>query len=352
MIHSTHRYVASAVSEQGKPLGNLLLSPVFEQAAECAYFAGVRKGQLPARMRHADARVTPVWDVVKREPYVDGLCFEFSGEGDANYSSAISSGYLQPDVADASTALVNAGTLAPGEQFHYSICAFPGSSDDRVLTLGEEFTVESTPQSLLLVEGSLSDFENARVAAIDPHCDGEMPVFIDHRVMEEAKIHCRRAGAVEVGGLLIGYLVEDPESPEVFVHVSAQIPATHTLAGAAHLTFTAETWAAARSAITLRDRGEIYTGWWHYHPNFCIHCPAEKRRLCVMAKPFFSPEDCSLHKTVFGRAFDIALLLSDLGEHISADLFGWQAGCIGARGYATIESRDIPNHTLTEQEID
>lgn len=70
-----------------------------------------------------------------------------------------------------------------------------------------------------------------------------------------------------------------------------------------------------------------------------------------MAKPFFSPEDRSLHKAVFGRAFDIALLLSDLGEHVSADLFGWQAGRIDARGYATIDSRDIPTHTPTQQEI-
>jgi len=351
MIQSSHRYVASAVSEQGKQLGNLPLSPDFGQAAECAYLTGVRRGLLPARMRHTDAQVTPVWDSEKHEPHVAGLRFDFGSAGGAKFSFEISSGYLQSDVADASSALVNSGALAPGELLHYSICAFPGNGDDSISTRAEQFTVESTPPPLVLVDGSLADFENARMATVDPRQGGEIPVFIDHRVIEEAKILARHAGSVEVGGVLIGHLVGDPARPEVFVHISAQIPATHTVAGAAHLTFTAETWAAARSAITLRDRGEIYTGWWHFHPHFCARCPAERRRQCVMAKPFFSPEDRCLHKTVFGRAFDVALLLSDLGEHISADLFGWQAGRIEARGYATIDSGHIRDRTLTEQEI-
>jgi hypothetical protein len=41
-----------------------------------------------------------------------------------------------------------------------------------------------------------------------------------------------------------------------------------------------------------------------------------------------------LHRTVFGRAFDIALLLSELGgSEPSYDLFGWRQGMIVARGF-------------------
>jgi hypothetical protein len=165
-------------------------------------------------------------------------------------------------------------------------------------------------------------------------------VFIDASVLAEAAELARQADDVETGGILVGQLHRDTELTEIFARVNAQIPASHTRSSRTSLTFTPQTWAAVRAAIALRAQDEIYLGWWHYHPHFCKNCPAERRGNCVLSKPFFRDEDCALHRTIFGRAFDIALLLSELGgSEPSYDLFGWRQGMIVARGFHALSCR-------------
>mgnify|MGYP006915253084 CR=1 FL=1 len=56
-----------------------------------------------------------------------------------------------------------------------------------------------------------------------------------------------------------------------------------------------------------------------------------------MASPFFSAEDCLLHRVVFPSAFATALLLSDHGGlDVRASLFGWRDGMVAARGFHRI----------------
>ena len=53
----------------------------------------------------------------------------------------------------------------------------------------------------------------------------------------------------------------------------------------------------------------------------------------MLSRPFFSRDDCELHRTVFDTAFSIALLLSNIGETLPrCDWFGWRNGGITARG--------------------
>ena len=53
----------------------------------------------------------------------------------------------------------------------------------------------------------------------------------------------------------------------------------------------------------------------------------------VPTKPFFSQDDRALHRAVFQGAFNVALLVSDLGDDLSVDLFGWRGGEIAQRGF-------------------
>ena len=51
-------------------------------------------------------------------------------------------------------------------------------------------------------------------------------------------------------------------------------------------------------------------------------------------QPFFSRDDIALHRTVFPGAFNIAVLLSDLGDpDFRCDVFGWRFGMMMSRGY-------------------
>ena len=85
----------------------------------------------------------------------------------------------------------------------------------------------------------------------------------------------------------------------------------------------------------------LIAGWWHAHPFFCKRCPVRRRRRCALSRPVFSTDDRALHRAVFGRGFDLALLLSDLGTaRPSCDLFGWRRGVIAARGFYVLGNRD------------
>jgi len=156
--------------------------------------------------------------------------------------------------------------------------------------------------------------------------------------MEEASTRSRDAGGVETGGILVGRLHRSKGQPEVFLEVTAMLPAPHTASESQRLTFTHETWSAVQNALELRRSNEIQLGWFHYHPRFCSKCPEEAQKRCAYARPFFSGEDVHMHRTVFPRAFHIALLLSDLGgPELDASLFGWSQGVVTNRGFHILE---------------
>jgi proteasome lid subunit RPN8/RPN11 len=169
-------------------------------------------------------------------------------------------------------------------------------------------------------------------------------VLVPAHVLDEILAHARQAGDVETGGILVGHLRRTPgASRELYVEVTAQVPALHAESQTAKLTFTAETWSEAQSFLELRGRDELMVGWWHLHPHFCKACPPESRSDCVFARDFFSTEDVHLHRTCFSRAWQIALLASDHGgPEPSIALFSWRNGSVVQRGFDVLadESRD------------
>jgi hypothetical protein len=144
----------------------------------------------------------------------------------------------------------------------------------------------------------------------------------------------------ETGGILAGHLHRDGSRPEVFLEVTAQIPATHAPSELCKLTFTPETWAAADAALRLRNKQEIYVGWWHSHParQWCDECPEEKRSACRVTGEFFSAHDESLHRCCFPRGYSLALVISDsYSTGLTAPLFGWRNGLIVPRGFFILD---------------
>jgi hypothetical protein len=163
----------------------------------------------------------------------------------------------------------------------------------------------------------------------------DAPVFIPRQVFEEASAITRQAGAKETGGILIGHLRRDPEAAEIFLEVTAQIPARDAEADLTSLKFTPEVWTEVRAAIELRRRGEIMLGWWHSHPvrEWCRECPIERQQKCAMASEFFSAHDRHLHRTVFPGAHSIALVANDTAtDEVTFSAFGWRRGVIEPRG--------------------
>jgi hypothetical protein len=164
----------------------------------------------------------------------------------------------------------------------------------------------------------------------------DIPVFIPQRVLDEVESLTRAAGSMETGGILIGHLYHDPSLPDIAVVVTAQIPAQHTESQTTKLTFTAETWTSVQAALDLRRSGELMVGWFHSHPSFAFckpECTPERRAKCALQKPFLSAEDLLLHRAVFPKAWQLALLCNHADAGLEHVLFGWRQGLIKRRSF-------------------
>lgn len=129
------------------------------------------------------------------------------------------------------------------------------------------------------------------------HCALSLPA-------REAIMAHARSASTEVGGLLLGEVYE--EQARFLVSVALALPAHHTEASLAYLTFTGETWLdliARRAAYP-----ELKTvGWYHSHPGMGV---------------FFSSSDLFIHRNFFGdQPWYIALVIDPLSGELG--VFGW-----------------------------
>jgi proteasome lid subunit RPN8/RPN11 len=340
MVRPEYRYAIEIYSEAGGRLGQVAVVPDWEPALESVRFEGMRRGRLPAVHATPMGSIEPIWHAKLKPPYVSGFRAAVRDTGGAEICCEIATAYLRTAAHEASAGFVQKGDLKSGELFTYLVCAFPAGTPPSVACDVPAFTVEEVVEPLPLVNTPLQHLlANAEICG-EPHSD-DVPVFIPQRVLDEAVALARGAGDSETGGILVGTLHSDREVPELFVEVTALIAAPHTLANATQVTFTAETWAAVDAVLALRrrnaalrQRNEMKLGWFHSHPDWCRKCPAEKRENCQLSRPFLSAEDVHLHRVCFGRAYHLALLISDnIHTGPTWSLFGWRRGMVMPRAF-------------------
>jgi hypothetical protein len=342
MSEVEYQYAIDYFSQDGERRGSLPVEPDWVPARECAQFLAIRRGVVPPVFREGTGRVEPVWDDECGAPVMDAARVVVASEkGDESVFEEVSSvAYFRQLAQQGSATMVERGLLEKGELYSYKVCAYPGSPSRGDSGAGESpaFSVEEIEERLPLKEGPIEPLLTDAVSRDDGGDPSDMRVFIPQHVMDAVGERSREAGEVETGGVLVGNLHRCHSSPEIFLEVTAQIPAAHTDSQATRLTFTADSWAAVQAAIDLRKRDELMCGWWHFHPDFCRKCPEEKRRDCTVPRPFFSPEDVHLHRVIFPRAFHVALLVSDHGrEPFDVSLFGWRHGMVVSRGFDVLD---------------
>lgn len=345
------RYAIDFFTTAGEPLGSVPVEPDWEPALEWAQFLGVRQQKLRTIGPNGNGRIEPVWDSSLGKPTLQEVRVQFPPrDGNEEVSTRIPITYFSRLAEEASRRLVESGQLQGGDRFRFKVSAYPVRPEGGVSggESPETLSVEEVGQELPLDSQPLERF----LASSTPHGDGvaahDVEVFIPQRVLAESVAIAREAKNVETGGVLIGKLHRAASTGDVFVEVRAQVPALHATSSAAALTFTAETWSAVRAAMELRGDDELMLGWHHYHPNFCADCPQETKERCFVSKAFFSAADCHLHRTVFSRAYQVALLLSDHGEpELGRNLFGWRQGSIVPRGFRVLD--DMHSSSLQEE---
>jgi proteasome lid subunit RPN8/RPN11 len=289
----------------------------------------------------ATVEFRPVWHAQLGEPYLSGLDAVLSLPGLVEASCRVPTAYFKKFASAASAPLVSEGRLESGEPFEYLVAAFPDPSINGAVEPPARFAIEEVPVPLALKQLALADFlpRSVECGEIDPE---DIPVFIPQSVLDEADVLTRQTPAIEVASVLIGHLHRDRASNDLFLEVTAQIPARNAQSTAVKVAFGPETYQTVQDAITLRGRAEQWVGWFHSHPAaaWCNpQCSPEARAQCPLQRVFFSADDCDVHRTLFSKAFSIALLVTNTDAGLLHALFSWRTGLIVQRGFHILDGR-------------
>jgi proteasome lid subunit RPN8/RPN11 len=321
-----HLYAVQVVREDGTEVRQVPIQVDWEPAREFVRLQALARGQSVESAFLLECAFHPVWHPERGQPFVGGV--EIIAAAPA-IQATVSVDYFADAARAVAKRLVSEAILRKGDLVRCFPVAFADPAADPPMPRRSR----PIPPRIPLREGAL-----AELAARDALCgtsDAELPVFVPRLVLDQATEQTEREPGRETGGILIGNLCRDRETAGLFLEVTAQIPARHTEATSASLTFTPETWTDVQAALTLRGQEEIMLGWWHSHPvrEWCRECPPEKRADCTLARGFLSEDDRLLHRTVFPRAYSVALVVNDLESGPTFSLFGWSRGLIAHREF-------------------
>lgn len=337
-----HRYLGEIQSEAGARFRTPLPAIDWVPVLEWHHWQDARRGASPLNSAPARVTIRPRWDARDGPPYIAGVDV-MPCDDNRPKPERIPLHYFSTSVHEAVRALVKEGRMLESTKFSWRICALEVDGD--VAPTPAAFTVEQVSTANEVVETRrMRDLLYEAVRHGPARVKGgarDFPVLMSSSILEQTAHAATAAGELEAGGILLGKLWRSADSADFIAEVTAQVPATETVAEDTSLRFTPRTWQAVSAAVRLRGAGERILGWWHTHPRAlwaCHACPPERRAHCAANRPFFSPMDVALHRTAFQGAGNVALLLSFQEDPTPRhDLFGWRQGLMAARGYYVVK---------------
>ena len=336
MLRDPYQYVMELYKQDGAKLGRTATTVDWEPAREWTRFSAIRRGKLPQDETGGAASIHPLWHPDAGEPYLGGFRVGITRNG-CEVTADFTTSYFASRAREASAYFVQRGRLQEGEHFKYFVTAYPRRDTPEP---GTGLTGEEAVPAISYRETRLSEFLGRAVPSGTVDSE-DMPVFFPQDVLEEVRGLTSAVQGTETGGFLIGCLHRDAGLPEIFAEVTAQIPA-QAQGDTTKLRLTPETWTAGRAALKLRNRGEIFLGYWHSHPvkEWCkqSQCSLDKLRTCALARDYFSEEDQAVLRAAFPRAYSLGLVVNDAPlEQMSISLFGWKQGLVASRGYYVLQ---------------
>jgi len=275
--------------------------------------------------------IEPIWEERTGGPATLGFRASLRAAG-ARASRTFSTAYFTAQAQLAASQFLQRGELKEGEAFDYYVLAFPRPPAARATPL-----FSATPKEMPLpIKAASLDRLMSGALLLGTENARDIPVFFHWPVLEEAIVLTRQAGSMETGGILIGHVCRDQSPPELFLEITAMIPAK-AKGELTRLSFTPDTWTHAQTAVERRGRDEVWLGWFHSHSFYRenqekaeARDPAARR----IATPFFSEDDCKVQRVCFPRAYTVALLVTDSPQSgLSWTTFGWRSGEVAHRGF-------------------
>jgi proteasome lid subunit RPN8/RPN11 len=339
----SHRLMVGLFKHDGTALGQAPVAPDWEPAVEAVRLCAQRRLGLAAIGADAAVEFRPVWQTSLGEPYLSALDTVLAVPGRGEVSCRLPAAYFKSLATAASVPLVSQGLLQSGESFDYLVMAFPDTTPALPAARGR-FVVEEIPVPLPLKASAMDGYLSRAVECGD-HDPQDIRVFLPQGVLDEADAMTRQSPAIEVASVLIGHLHRDLGLGEIFLEVTAQVPARNSQGTSVRVTFGPDTYQAVDNAIALRGQGEQWLGWLHSHPAsaWCNpQCSPEARAVCPLQRVFFSADDCDVHRTLFPKAYCIALLVTNTDAGLLHTLFSWRNGLIVQRGFHILDGHQTP----------
>jgi hypothetical protein len=341
MIQSEFEYfIAMYDPKRARELGSHPIVIDFVPPAEAIALEELRSGIAASLAASGDVYIEPLWNERSGPPKVRGFRARSARGVSEDFPLSYFSSYAERVASDR----VRRGELESGDLFEYSVLATPRRIESLNSRLTQKMRIDNPPTTIAVAAARMQPLIN-RALLLGAENARDLPVFVHWKVLEQCSVLTRRAGAMETGGVLIGRICRDDAGGDLFLDITAQIPAPAEGA-LTKLSFTADTWSQVQSAINQRCTNEIWLGWWHSHSYTKFEaesCASEKSaasRERAIATAFLSEEDRLLHRVVFPRAESIALLITDSPvSGMSWAAFGWRGGQVKPRAFHLV---DVP----------
>jgi proteasome lid subunit RPN8/RPN11 len=282
--------------------------------------------------------VEPVWRLDRGQPYVGALRAGLLHQGlPLHVQTEVPVSYLADRARELVRKLVEEKLVVTSADCRYLVAAYPAnkkshSSEDE--EDGEELWTKP-----VITPAAIAPLHRSSLL-LGPVHEDDTPVFLPQEVVDEFTEQTRQAGSSETASILIGHLHRD--GAVLFAETTAMIPVRDDQATTMRVGFSAQTWQAVAAGLTLRRRHEQILGWAHSHPSryWCrADCAPEARRACALHVPFFSADDCLVHRVVFHQPFCVALVATHAIDEMKLNLFGWRRGMIAERGFHVLHAR-------------
>ena len=224
MLNFPYRFALTLFGEDGTNVGTALAQIDWEPAHEWTRLHFQRKGALVPDAGDESASILPVWATKHGEPYCNGFRIEIARPGCEPVKWDFPNTYFKDFAGTVASGYVEQSKLRAGEVFTYIVVAYPAARGAGCYGRAADGQCIA---GIADAGGLDRDFSGAREAGRGDRC--RRPAGL-----------CGRAGAGagggadadargdETGGILIGKLWRDLRAGEIFVEVTAQIPAEHT----------------------------------------------------------------------------------------------------------------------------
>ncbi len=343
-MHITHRLIVEIRRLDGTLVHTEALVPDWEPAEAWTRYAGARALGLTEHAPDEQLRMEPRWTPELGEPHLQGFRVHMVQARRRWWEDFDSNAYF----ADAVRAVVARCREAKGldrdDTVAWTILAYDGT--EPAGAGAEAFRTEERSRPWVFQDRRFPPATPPERGA-DTDTVAHTPVVVPASLITEVHALARGASDRETGGILVGHLCRDEATQDIWMDVTAQIPARHTAGDSVSLTFTSDTWTDVRNAVTLRGANEQLLGWWHSHPAqlWCAKCPEERQRACHLAAGFLSAEDRALHRTIFPDAYTVALVVTTSIAGVRTRLFVWNHGVLEPRGF---QVRDVDTHSVLQ----